>query len=152
FEPISNEYKTPFITRSVDQPIVANQSEVPVQPLQDQTVIANQPTAPVQPLQEQKVEANAQKFDFEIVDPSEVLSLKDKVVHINTNRSKLDLDEMNKEGLLPIHKIAIDNAVYYCSKPFKFGNKQPHVAVVGLVKINDRIYPRLFYYSQSQAV
>lgn len=84
---------------------------------------------------------------FEKATREEVLSLQDQIEDANPKYLKLNLTELNE--LFPTDKIVIDGVPYYCSEPFTMEGAW-HVGVLGLVKVNGKAYPRIFYSSHSQ--
>lgn len=92
---------------------------------------------------------------FDQISEQEALALQHKIEKVNPKYDKLSLAELQSKGQLPTHKIKIGEVTYYCSQPIflqpREGEKVPHVVAIGLVEINGKIYPRLFYFSHSQA-
>lgn len=88
---------------------------------------------------------NKELTPFQEVSQDEVLGLQDLIEVINVKYPKLNLQELSQ--LLPTDKITIDGVSYYCSKPFKIDT---HFGVLGLINVNGKVYPRIFYFSNSQ--
>lgn len=82
------------------------------------------------------------------VSSEEVLKLQNAIENTNDKYSTLDLQEIKKEGFLPINKFEFGEATYYFSKCFLIGSNH---AVLALVRIDDKVFPRIFYRSNSQA-
>lgn len=85
---------------------------------------------------------------FENVSEKEVLDLQKQVQQVNPHyKEKISLATLKEQGRLPSHKITVEGVNYYCSDPFY--NAGNHCSV-GLVQIGKKVYPRLFYLSNSQ--
>lgn len=60
----------------------------------------------------------------------------------------LSLIELQKNGLLPTNKIVLGDVNVYCSQVFELNPS--HYAVIALIEIDNQVFPRLFYHSNSQ--
>ena len=85
---------------------------------------------------------------FTELDEGAILSMQSRIQE-STRHDKLELRDLVKHGLVPNKKITISNTNYFCSAPFKSNN---HVLVIVLVEIENKIYPRFFYQSNSQGL
>lgn len=84
---------------------------------------------------------------FKHTNPLEVLALQEQIQDVNPHYDRVNLAELEKQGLLPTNKLSVDNVNYYCSKPFIM---EKHHVVIALVEFSGKVYPRIFYHSNSQ--
>lgn len=103
------------------------------------------------PLLEPEMEKEPITFEgsvFETVGEKEVLDLQKQVQQVNPHyKEKISLAALKEQGRLPSHKITVEGVNYYCSDPFYMAGNH---CSVGLVQIGKKVYPRLFYLSNSQ--
>ncbi|SCA58951.1 hypothetical protein AB751O23_BJ_00080 [Chlamydiales bacterium SCGC AB-751-O23] len=85
---------------------------------------------------------------FQPLNEQTVLAKQEKIIAVNPKYGMMDLSELEKRGLLPTNYMSIENAGFYCSKMFTLSND--HLAVVALVEVDNKLYPRIFYHSNSQ--
>ncbi len=89
-----------------------------------------------------------QPWEFLEVLNEVVLEKQPQIVTINSKYGTVDLKDLMKNGLLPTKKMTLGNVNYFCSKPFKL--EVTHDAVIALVEIDNQVFPRVFYHSNSQ--
>lgn len=77
----------------------------------------------------------------------EVLGLQSKVQKVVNKHPVLKLNNL-KDDLFPKHKIVCGDFSYFVSNTFYL--KTQNIAVVALIKVGDKVYPRIFYQSKSQ--
>lgn len=81
---------------------------------------------------------------------SEVKEIKSQMVNVNKKyRDDETFEVMKNFNLIPDNKLKVGNATYYCSIPFTHKDK---IMTVGLVKVDEKVYPRLFCLSDSQGL
>lgn len=85
---------------------------------------------------------------FEEVDEKEILQLQNFIQETAEDQTKLILEQLAKTGLIPKYKCAIDRAQYYCSHSFKLNAS--HYGILVLVQLENKVYPRIYYFSNSQ--
>lgn len=85
--------------------------------------------------------------EFKICDQQEIFGLQSRIQQTNRKYKKLDLSFV-APSRLPVHKMQFGEVTYYCSKPYLMNGRK---VVLACVKIEDKVYPRVFYFSQSQA-
>ena len=67
---------------------------------------------------------------------------------VNYKRDPIKISDLEQQGLLPTKSLTLGDVSYYCSNPFKIGPK--HLGVFAFVEIEGKLFPRLFYHSNSQ--
>lgn len=77
-----------------------------------------------------------------------MLSLQSKIQQTNPKYPALQLNSLT-DSQMPKFKMSIDEVTYYYSEPFQFDSS--NIAVMALVQVDDKVYPRIFYRSNSQA-
>lgn len=85
--------------------------------------------------------------NFEHIADEDIFALQDKLEITNPDQKVIQLNELGK--YIPNLKVNIDNATYYVSIPFKF--KPGYFGIYSLIQIEDRVFPRVFYRSNSQS-
>lgn len=101
------------------------------------------------------LETVAYNGELRKVTPKEVLAL--NLENPNPKYKLLRLDELKKTKLFPDKKLHLDNATYYFSKLFSFdpsyrGEKSSYCARLAFVEVDGKVYPRVFYQSNSQGI
>jgi hypothetical protein len=93
------------------------------------------------------------KPKFHSVDEKEIMSLQSKMQStIPGIKEPLNLEKLRSdERLFPKHKITIDGVNFYCSNHVRFAKTQWRWVAIGLVEIKDKVFPRIFFLSNSQA-
>jgi hypothetical protein len=87
------------------------------------------------------------RYRFSDVPDELVLAKQEQIIPVHSRHGRISLDELKRNGLLPIHHIVLGEVSIYCSNVFKLEN---HYVAIALVQINDKLYPRLIYHSNSQ--
>lgn len=87
---------------------------------------------------------------FQTCDEQEILGLRDQVQQTNRKYPRLDLSSLDRTKF-PIYKMQLGEVTYYCSEPYLMKEESGHAAVMALVKIGNKVFPRTFYFSRSQA-
>lgn len=77
-----------------------------------------------------------------------VLSLQPYMQNTNSKHPTIDLSTMDPRAF-PKYKLTIDSTAYYISDPFEVSKN--NIGVFALVQMGDKVYPRIFYRSNSQA-
>lgn len=97
--------------------------------------------------------AAEQPKKFEMASREEVLALQKDIQITNPELPALNLQRLEKDVyLLPCHKLVVGNATYYCSKATQSFLTGGRPIALGLVKIGEKVYPRMFYLSNSQGI
>lgn len=86
-------------------------------------------------------------FRFSEILPEEILAKQNRLVETNPKYPILSLEDLNQQKLLPTHHLQIGAVHYYCSPIFTLDR---HQAVIALVEIEGKLFPRVFYHSISQ--
>lgn len=87
---------------------------------------------------------------FTKVSSAEVEKIKSQMINVNKKyKDDAALEVMKGSNLIPDNKLKVGNATFYCAIPFTHSNK---IMTVGLVKIDEKVYPRLFCLSDSQGL
>lgn len=87
-------------------------------------------------------------LNFQKTSSAELKRLQSAMQNINRFYENMNIDSLSSD-FQPVNKITIGNATYYCSNPIMLHDD--HVGVVALVEIEGKVFPRVFYESQSQA-
>lgn len=117
--------------------------------------VFNSPSNSTDPAEISSMEAVADGFItkesccFQSVSKEEVLALQQQMKNPNPKYALLSLEGL-KDELFPQHKLQIGEACYYASKPFNIDLNR--VGAVVLIKIKDKVVPRMLYRSQSQSI
>ena len=85
---------------------------------------------------------------FTELDQDAILAMQSRIQESNRH-DKLELHDLVKHGLVPNKKITISETNYFCSTPFR---SKDHVLAIVLVEIGNKVYPRIFYQSNSQCI
>lgn len=86
-------------------------------------------------------------LSFSEISEEEILSKQERIIAVNSNYGAVELSALARDGLLPSKKLTLGNVHYFCSKLFKL---ESHDAVIALVEIGGKVFPRIFYHSNSQ--
>lgn len=78
----------------------------------------------------------------------EVIALQKQVQNTNPIHPILNLNELGE--FLPKHKLQMGEVTYYTSKPFCVA--RDNMGVIALVQMHGKVFPRIFYRSNSQAI
>lgn len=87
------------------------------------------------------------EIKFEPISEEKILAMQGQIVEVNKKYGPLNLVKLQQDGKLPLHRASIGDVTYYCSSPIVLDY---HAVVIALVEINQKLYPRLFYHSNSQ--
>jgi hypothetical protein len=89
---------------------------------------------------------------FQEASAKEVAALQNFMQITNPKHPKLNLAKLPAHRM-PVHKLVLGNATYFCSNTFELTRDRQGIrlGVFALVRIGNRVYPRLFYRSNSQA-
>lgn len=87
------------------------------------------------------------EFKFSKVADEVILGKQESLISVNPKYGKINLEELQKNQLLPTNQITLGEVDFYCSDVFKLND---NYAVIGLVEINNQVFPRVFYHSNSQ--
>jgi hypothetical protein len=85
---------------------------------------------------------------FEQTPAEEVLALQPQIQNTNPHHDCVSVDDLQSKGYLPTNKYQFGEATYYFSNTFMLGSS--HYGSLALIKIGDKVYPRIVYYSNSQ--
>lgn len=95
-----------------------------------------------------KVPRKPETTTFQDISKEELLKLQTQIQNTNPKYPILNLSTL-EDFFCPRHEMTIGEATYYCSNPFHYKGR-PMLLV--LVQIEDKVYPRVAYLSQSQGI
>lgn len=145
-------WKKPEQSGQTGQPVIPDVSSAADRQLADSSPRTEARVEEIIEIPQVAAEANLDLFTLHSLEFSEVpnetiLEKQPQIVAVNPKYGIVSLSELMKSGLLPTKRITLGNVNYFCSKAFKLGSND---AIVGLVEIDNQVFPRIFYHSNSQ--